>query len=145
MHTHTHIHTHTYTQNLIILDLGPGIIVFFKCLYVCPLSIYYQTILYFTETCLSSSTCAVECIAARTQHSALVQARSDQISDLFGLQIYLSMFRGSILLTILEKRCLGSLVSNILIFPSLYLGSINMIYTNHIVLLRAYHSSPLNQ
>ena len=29
MHTHIHTYTHTYTQNLIILDLGPGMIVFF--------------------------------------------------------------------------------------------------------------------
>ena len=64
IHTYTHIYTHThiYTQNLIILDLGPGIIVFFLFLYVSPLSIYYQTIFYFTETCLSSSACVVECI-----------------------------------------------------------------------------------
>ena len=60
-----HTHIHTYTQNLIILDLGPGIIGLFKFLYVSPLLIYYQTIFYFTETCLSSSACVVDCICSR--------------------------------------------------------------------------------
>ena len=50
----------------------------------------------------------------------------------------------------MEKRpffraATAGLGSKGLILPSLYLDFINMICTNHIVLLRAYHSSPLNQ